>query len=100
MKFPVASYAVKRFHELQAEHSELVRAMGMAAIKCLVRQKTMDSDNGWVCHAVGLDEESGAFWGRFYEKRGELPKEILIVIDLADVDSIEFEIYDGKPIED
>jgi len=101
MRIGVARYAISRFRELQTEHAEVIAAIGLPALVCLVRQKGMDSDNGWVCHEVGLSDqgEGEAFWGRFKEVRSDIAKEILIIIDLEDIDSIEFEIYEQPPIE-
>ena len=98
MRIPVAKYAVERFHSLQEEYAGIIDAMGMGALMCLIRQRGTDSDNGWACFEIGITDD-GAFWGKFNEKRGESPKQVMIVIDLEDIDSIEFEIYDGKMIE-
>lgn len=99
MKIAVALYAVKRFHELQIEHAEVINAIGLSALVCVVRQKGADLDGGWVCHEVGIAAPAAAFWGKFSEVRGGKAKEVLIVIDLESVDSIEFEIYEQQPVE-
>lgn len=99
MRIEVVEVAVNTFLDLQAEHADVIQGLGLDGLVCLIRQKGMDSDNGWACYEIGLEIKEGAFWGKFVEKRGDVDKRVQIFIDCEDIDSIEFEVYDQKPVD-
>lgn len=95
MKIETAKFAVTKFKELKLELTDLVDALGLSAITATVRQRQVPEDAGWSFYDIGL-EAGAVFWGKLRENRGpkNVAKDILIVLDLDDVDSIEIEVYD------
>lgn len=97
MRLPAAVYAAKRFEMLRLEYSEVIERLGLQALTALVRQKGDPEDRGWQCYEISVNEDLGALTGKFVEFRGNKEKNVLIVMDIASIDSIEFEIYDNHP---
>ena len=104
MKIQSARYAVTRFNELKSELGLLIEQMGIAALTAVVRLSGTPAEDGWGFYEIGVVDsdppspDGGVFWGKFREKRGpqDRVKDILIILDLADVGSIELEVYDDE----
>ena len=104
MKISSVKYAVNSFADLKDDYDEVVSALGLHPLTCLVRQHYMDVDRGWAFFDIGLDEvdhpglddaaRSWVFWGKLSEVRGENLKQVQVFLDPETIDSLEFEIYD------